>query len=264
MLVGARPDFSAEQGEGPLLTLDSPLLPGGLEDLGSDEAMRELAETFRTRTLEDLLVEFGTQARVFSLTAAADEALPDALIRLRKEAVAAVRAGCALIVLDDSEVYSGERLWLDPLLAVAALDQALREAPEERNLRRRVSIVVRSGALRDLHDLVLCVALGATALQPYQMYAVALGLSPRRPKILPDAAGKQEMMRLTLKVLREGMEKVVSTIGCHELRGYGHSFSSIGLTDGVAAYFWHAELLWIRGTRVDMVTITGGRRTTRH
>ena len=237
MLVGARPDFEAEKGEGPLLTLDSPLLPGGLEELGSEEAMHELAETFRTRTLEDLLMEFGSQARIFSLTAAADEAIPDALIRLREEAVTAVRAGCALLVLDDSEVYSGERLWLDPLLAVSAIDQALREAPDERNLRRRVGIVVRSGALRDLHDLVLCVALGATAVQPYQMYAVALGLSPRRPKILPDAAEKQDMMRLTLRVLREGMEKVISTIGCHELRGYGHSFSSIGLTDAVAAYF---------------------------
>ena len=207
--------------------------------------MHELAETFRTRTLEDLLMKFGSQARIFSLTAAADEAIPDALIRLREEAVTAVRAGCALLVLDDSEVYSGERLWLDPLLAVSAIDQALREAPDERNLRRRVGIVVRSGALRDLHDLVLCVALGATAVQPYQMYAVALGLSPRRPKILPDAAEKQDMMRPDAE-------------GAARRDGKGHfhhrlpraarlwTFFQLNWIDGCSGgLFWHAELLRI-------------------
>ena len=237
MWVGSRPDFNAEKGDGPLISIDSPLLPGGLEELGGPQAMRDLAGQFGTRTLEDLIHGFGSQARLFSITAGPEESIAEAVIRLREEAVNAVRAGCTLIVLDDSELYSGDRLWLDPLLAVSAIDQALRQSPDERNLRRRVGIVVRSGALRDLHDLVLCVALGATAVQPYQMYAVALGLSPRRPKILPTDEEKQTMMRLTLKVLREGMEKVISTIGCHELRGYGHSFSSIGLTDEVAAYF---------------------------
>ena len=237
MLVGARPEFSSDRGDGPLISLDSPLLPGGLEELGSLDAMRELANDFGTRTLEDLIGDFGTRARIFSISARMNETIPDALVRLRQESLTAVRDGCSLIVLDDSEVYSGERLWLDPLLAVSAIDQALRKAPDERNLRRRVGIVVRSGALRDLHDLVLCISLGATAIQPYQMYAVALGLSPRRPKILPTAEEKLEMMQLTLKILREGMEKVISTIGCHELRGYGHSFSSIGLTDEVASYF---------------------------
>ena len=237
MLVGERPDFAADADAGLLFALDSPLLPGGLEDLGSATAMQELATEFHTFTLEDLVAKFGSRARIFSLSAAANEPIADRIESLQEQAVAAVRAGCALLVLEDSEVYNGENLWLDPLLAVSAIDRALREAPDEGNLRRRAGIVVRSGALRDLHDLVLCIALGASAVQPYLMYAVALGLAPRRPKILPADSEKREMMSLVLKVLREGIEKVISTIGCHELRGYGHSFSSIGLANELADIF---------------------------
>ena len=36
--------------------------------------------------------------------------------------------------------------------------------------------------------------------------------------------------------LNKGLEKVISTIGIHELRGYGRLFSSIGLNDEIANY----------------------------
>ena len=34
----------------------------------------------------------------------------------------------------------------------------------------------------------------------------------------------------------KGLEKVISTIGIHELRGYGRLFSSIGLNEEIAKY----------------------------
>ena len=36
--------------------------------------------------------------------------------------------------------------------------------------------------------------------------------------------------------LNKGLEKVISTIGIHELRGYGRLFSSIGLHEEIATY----------------------------
>ncbi|WP_157994956.1 glutamate synthase central domain-containing protein, partial [Bacillus thuringiensis] len=40
-----------------------------------------------------------------------------------------------------------------------------------------------------------------------------------------------------LEALKKGLEKVISTMGIHELRGYGRIFSAIGLKPELAEYF---------------------------
>jgi glutamate synthase (NADPH/NADH) large chain len=119
----------------------------------------------------------------------------------------------------------------------SAIDKALRQTDYQPNLRRRAGIVVRSGALRDLHDMALCISLGANAILPYALYAVAIGIAPRGSRNQPDDTQIIEWLYNTVKALTIGIEKVTSTIGCHELRGYGHSFSSIGLAKSVANMF---------------------------
>ena len=74
--------------------------------------------------------------------------------------------GAELVVLTDRTVYEGERRYLDPHLAVSAVDQALKQFRVEQgedNLRRRCSIVLRSAALRNVHDVMLALGLGAEA-----------------------------------------------------------------------------------------------------
>ena len=60
------------------------------------------------------------------------------------------------------------RHFLDPYLAVAVLHKALKETTTEAgtNLRRRTSIVVRSGALRNLHDLIFALRHGGRCALP--------------------------------------------------------------------------------------------------
>ena len=41
-------------------------------------------------------------------------------------------------------------------------------------------------------------------------------------------------MKNTLKALRSGIEKCISTMGIHEARGYGRLFASIGLSNAIA------------------------------
>ena len=120
---------------------------------------------------------------------------------------------------------------------VNALDQALRRAEGEENLRRQVGIVLRSGALRDLHDVALAVGAGANAILPYALYAAGLGIAPRAPRTPLTEEQTLERLSNTVGALTVGLQKVTSTIGCHELRGYGKSFSSIGLASDVAAVF---------------------------
>ena len=238
MVLGTRPEVGYQlQGEAILVELETPLLVGGLPELATLDAMREVATDAHTMTLEDLMTVFGEAVTTLSMSADLDEPIDHAIERLQQEAVAAVLTGAALIVLDDSDVLDGERLWLDPLLVTAAVDRALRMQKGKPNLRRRAGIALRSGSLRDLHDLALCVSMGADAILPYAMYATAVGVAPRASKDAPTADEIHERLVKTVATLTKGLEKVTSTIGCHELRGYGHSFSSIGLAKGIATIF---------------------------
>jgi glutamate synthase (NADPH) large chain len=251
--LGPRPELGfAHHPDDISLTLDIPLLLGGLNELGGDALLRSVADKHGTHTLDHVMEVFGERAAVLQTTAGLNERIEDALKRLCDGAVEAVLAGAQLVVLDDSAALDGRELWIDPLLAVAAVDRALRESDAAPNLRRQVGVVLRSGALRDLHDVTLALGLGANALVPYALYAVGLGIAPRPPRepIAEDEAGKR--LSNVVGALIGGLQKVTSTIGCHELRGYGLSFSSIGLSTpvaevfGTANYFGSAErgLTW--------------------
>src|SRR4029078_4510109 len=147
------------------------------------------------------------------------------------EAVKAVRDGAELLVLDDRTVYLPERRYLDPHLATPADDPALKGIqvdPGEENLRRRCSIVLRSGALRNVHDVVLALGMGANGVCPYVMIEVVC---------VDDYP--QDVANLC-SALSKGIEKVISTIGIHEVRGYARQFSSSGVKPELAEIF-HTE-----------------------
>ena len=93
------------------------------------------------------------------------------------------------------------------------------------NLRRRCGLVLRSAAIRNVHDVMVALGLGADGLCPYTMVEVALMDDYRRDVANLAAA------------LRKGIEKVISTIGIHEVRGYARLFSCIGLKPELAAIF---------------------------
>ncbi len=226
VFLGPRPRLGGRPR--PAVSLALPLLTGGRR-LGAERADAETAEAFGTCTLEALLAHFAAggarRCRVLSCTLRGRETVPEALARLRREAVAAARGGAFLLLLDDSQAFAAGRHFLDPFLAVAALHQALAETTGSggESLRRRCSLVLRSGALRNLHDLIFCLGMGADALCPYLMWELA--------------AREEVGLRNLLALLRQGLEKVISTMGTHEIGGYGRYFASIGLAPELAAIF---------------------------
>lgn len=58
-------------------------------------------------------------------------------------------------------------MWIDPHLVTAKVHQEL----SENKLRRNCSLVIRSGALRSLHDIVTLYGLGADSINPYLLFA---------------------------------------------------------------------------------------------
>lgn len=238
VIVGARPEIGKSRGaDDCMVQLQLPILLGSHADIGEESDLREIAAEYGTMTLDQLMEVFADRTHVISMSAALDETFEEALERIQTEAIDAVITHAQCLILDDQEVLEGNRLWIDPLLVTSAVDKALRMADFEPNLRRRTGIVVRSGALRDLHDMALCVSLGANALVPYALFAVALGVAPKGRSADLESETVITTTRNTVKAIKVGIEKITSTIGCHELRGYGHSFSSIGLSKGIASIF---------------------------
>ncbi len=234
VLVGCRPEIAAGRDQdAQLIRLQTPLLLEAIPELEDSELLRGIAARHGTMLLGELAEVFAGKLEVLSMGCAA-ESIDRAIESLQSRAVDAVLAGAECLILDDSAIAAGDELYIDPLLAVAAVDKALRQADKSPNLRRRVGIVVRSGALRDLHDLAICLSLGANAVLPYAMYAVCLGTAPRgsRKPLVPEQV--ETALDNSLKAIHAGLQKITSTIGCHELRGYGHSFGSIGLSKNIA------------------------------
>jgi glutamate synthase (NADPH) large chain len=211
-VVGKRPSLFENAETSYVIELVSPILIEG--KLGYD-----CSETLDQPSYDQIVHAFQSRQLTYFLSATftADESLPEALKRLSDEACEAARTGKTLLIIDDAEAHQNGKLWIDPLLVTSAIDKALAEA----GLRRNCSLLLRSGAIRSLHDFIVAYGLGANAISPYLMFATVADES-----ITP-------VVNL-FNALNKGLEKVISTIGIHELRGYSRLFSSIGLHDEIA------------------------------
>lgn len=197
---------------GTVLELTTPLLIEGAPGFEcSSQILQPSYDQVTTHYQKNNLITY------LSATLQDNETIQEALVRLRLEAVDAVKAGKTLLVIDDGHAHMDNQLWLDPHLVTSSIDQAL--VKEE--LRRNCSILLRSAAIRSLHDIIVAFGLGADIISPYYMFITVLDNSTKPLVNLYNA-------------LVKGLEKVISTIGIHELRGYGRLFSAIGLNEEVA------------------------------
>jgi len=229
-VFGRRPSIDAAGTDTRTVEAAFPVILGGHHGLAplSDRTYREIARGHRTYLLEDLWEEFRGRADALDVSLLESETTRGAIERIKQEAVKKVRDGAELLVLTDRTVYDADRRYLDPHLATSAVDQALKgfkvEAGEE-NLRRRCGIVLRSAALRNVHDVMLALGLGANGVCPYTMVEVIC------------VEDYENDVSNLCDALKKGMEKVISTIGIHEVRGYARQFSSIGVKPELAEIF---------------------------
>jgi glutamate synthase (NADPH/NADH) large chain len=229
-VFGRRPAIDAADRDSGSVETSFPVILGGHHELAplSDQAYRRIAREHRTYLLEDLWEEFRDRAAAVDISLLESETTQGAIERIKQEAVKKVRNGCELLVLTDRTVYDGERRYLDPHLATSAVDQALKlykVDPGEENLRRRCGIVLRSAALRNVHDTMLALGLGANGVCPYTMVEVIC------------VEDYETDISNLCAALKKGIEKVISTIGIHEVRGYARQFSSIGVKPELAEIF---------------------------
>ncbi|MGB9711800.1 MAG: glutamate synthase-related protein [Dissulfurimicrobium hydrothermale] len=236
VILGDRPDAYGGGYPTPIgLKLGSPLLLSrhGLKDLIGEDDLDMLCKSLDITAMEDVLNFFTGQnldrARVAVLDSTfipGQDGLRLRLANLCRDACEAVRAGAVVLVLDDSMNFTNGHVFIDPALTVARIAKVL----ADQGLRRRCSIIVNSAAIRNLHDIMFLLGLGADALNPYLLWRMACKGSDGRhtaTKLLSNLIG----------VLQKGIEKVMSTMGIHELCGYGRIFASIGLNAELSELF---------------------------
>jgi glutamate synthase (NADPH/NADH) large chain len=255
-LVGPRP--SLVPGFGPQVepfTCNTPILCGASyrDDLLPGNLLRLLAMETEGALLGDLIDSFPQGAVVNLFTGSQPgEQMQQAVQRLADQACRAVQKGAQVLILDDRQAFDSGCTWIDPHLCVAVIDRALRNTLEgddaqsdwsasefwttiqpvipPSSIRRKVGLVLVSGAIRNLHDLIMALGLGVDAIVPYLLFEAAVNDIQRQLPVEQRAKRLQN----TLQALSAGLEKVISTMGIHELRGYGRLFASIGLSSPLA------------------------------
>jgi glutamate synthase (NADPH/NADH) large chain len=197
------------------------------------EAIEQACETLGALTLESLPTLFRTQT--LSIAQSVAESLAECLQRLAQTAVQAAQAGAEVLVLDDTLAFEEGWLPVDPHLALAFVDRALRETDGANGhaLRRNCSLVLVSGGLRNLHDLIFVFSLGADAFCAYLLLEAGVMFDAERAEIAPEE--RVARLRRLITGLCKGLEKVISTMGTHELRGYGRNLAGIGVAPSIAA-----------------------------
>ena len=210
IIVGKRPGLFHHEAGGEILELQTPLL---IEGKIGENVSTELGQP----SYDQLIHFFQKKVKTMAITLQPEESIETALSRLSTEAVTAVKEGNTILILDDSKTHHEGHYWLDPHLVTSVIDQTL----VKESLRRDCSLVLRSASIRSLHDIITVFGLGADLISPYYMFMT----------VMED---KEKPILNLYSALVKGLEKVISTIGIHELRGYGRLFSAIGLHEEVA------------------------------
>lgn len=212
-VIGKRPSLFKKEKVAQVVELLTPLLIEG-------KAGYDCSKEIKQPNYDSFVAHFQEQqlTHVISITFSENESIADALQRVTKEAIDAVNNNKTLLILDDEKAHKHGHLWLDPHIVTSAIDQALVVSGK----RRYCSILLRSASIRSLHDIITAYGLGANLISPYYMFLTVAEEESTTP------------VKNLYTALTKGIEKVISTIGIHELRGYGRLFSSIGLHNHIA------------------------------
>ncbi|MFL6556822.1 MAG: glutamate synthase central domain-containing protein, partial [Bacillus sp. (in: firmicutes)] len=145
VIIGKRPTLFNKENNETVIELTTPLLLEG-------KAGYSLSESLGQPSFDQVVSHFQEQKLVtfISTTFKKEEKFEQALERLANEAVQAVQAGKTILVLDDAKAHHEDSYWIDPHLVTSVIDQALVRA----EIRRDCSLVLRSAAIRSLHDII--------------------------------------------------------------------------------------------------------------
>ncbi|CAN7520855.1 glutamate synthase large subunit [Peribacillus frigoritolerans] len=208
------------------IQLDSPVLtPGQMQQL-KENAYPE----FRSKVIHTLF----------------SEDLESELDRICREAEQAIADGVSLLILSDKDM-SKEKAAIPSLLAASALHQEL----IRHGNRTKVSIIVESGEVREVHHYASLIGYGVDAIYPYLAYETY------KQAVLEGslATSYEETVRKYVSSVTEGIVKVMSKMGISTIQSYrgAQIFEAVGIGADVIERYFSGTASQLSG--IDLVTI---------
>ncbi|MBC8620339.1 glutamate synthase large subunit [Parabacteroides faecis] len=174
------------------------------------------------------------------------EGLKAALDELCKQAEQSVTDGVNYIILSDKNVDE-KRAPIPSLLAVSAVHHHLISIQK----RVQTALVVETGEMREVMHAALLLGYGASAINPYMVFA-----------ILKELEGKHEIQlnyetarKNYVKSICKGLFKVMSKMGISTIRSYRGAklFEAVGLDAGLAHTYFGGTTSNVGGIRLDEI-----------
>ncbi len=156
-------------------------------------------------------------------------ALREAIVRVRADAEAAVRAGRSELFLSDEGV-SPERVGISMVLAAAAVHTHL----VRQGLRSYASINVRSAECLDTHGFAVLLGVGATTVNAWLSEAA---IADRHARGLAGALTLDKCIANYRKAVDDGLLKIMAKMGIAVISSYrgGYNFEAVGLSRALVA-----------------------------
>ncbi|MDR0863347.1 MAG: glutamate synthase large subunit [Candidatus Symbiothrix sp.] len=189
-----------------------------------------------------------TLPMVFKVTEEKNAArsLSNALTNLCQQAEKAVDDGYHYVILSDREV-NREKVAIPSLLAVSAVHHHL----IARRKRMQIAIVVETAETREVNHFALLCGFGATAVNPYMVFAV-LDEKVKTHEIQLDYHTAEKNY---IKSINKGLLKVLSKMGISTLRSYrgAQIFEAVGISQRVLDSYFEGMKSRIEG--IDLTDI---------
>ncbi len=173
------------------------------------------------------------------------EALRDRIEEIRAEVSLAIKHGARIVVLSDRDGDSEEAPIPALLLTAAVHHHLIRE-----KTRTRVSLIIESGEVREVHHVALLIGFGASAVNPYLAMESAEDLV--RQGVIAGITPEKAVANL-IKSLGKGVLKVMSKMGISTIASYhgAQVFEAIGLSSEVVDEYFTGLTSRLGGVSLD-------------
>ncbi|MGE7932317.1 glutamate synthase large subunit [Viridibacillus arvi] len=174
------------------------------------------------------------------------EELENELTRLTKDADKAIAKGAQLLVLSDRLLHA-ETPTIPVLLAASCLHQYLVKTGN----RTKVSIIVESAEVREVHHFATLIGYGVDAINPYLAFASIY-------QAIKDGHLSQtydEAVAKYTKAIADGVVKVMSKMGISTVQSYrgAQVFEAVGISKDVITKYFTGTASQLSG--IDLETI---------
>lgn len=172
--------------------------------------------------------------------------LQQALTTICKKAEESVDEGVNYIILSDRSIDSTHAA-IPSLLAVSAVHHHLISVQK----RVQTALIVESGEIREVMHAALLLGYGASAINPYMVFAILDDLVKKgRLQLNYETAEKNY-----IKAVCKGLFKIMSKMGISTIRSYRGAkiFEAIGVSEDLLRNYFGTERSTIGGIRLEEI-----------